>query len=422
MKVTKKLVISILLLLVLAAPLFGSCSRGAVPEKQKGEITVGILDDFSGPVASECLPKKDGYEDCIKYINEDSGGILGHQVRAIAIDHKMDSSLIISGWNRLRDEHADLVVSVTAAVAPVMDEMAQRDHIPLVGGAGTLDQLFPKEPSFYFADNPHLPGIVESAFKVMDEDWHQRGSTRQPRIGFDVVSLGTMPIMYSKAAKMSAQKRGWEIVITRTSMAAMDVTTQVLQMKEFKIDYFFSVNVGQPMILWVKELNRQNLHPTMLGISFMGTEEMWNAVGQLAVGAISRQSSPVWDDTDIPLIKLIHELNAKWYPNVTFRPVHYCQAFTDFTVEAEAIKRAIQKTGYENRSGESMREAMETIREFEPMGIGIGYTWTPTDHQGLPGTRWYIWTKDGKLIPKTGWDIFDPLPKEQQTDAWWMKD
>jgi hypothetical protein len=64
---------------------------------------------------------------------------------------------------------------------------------------------------------------------------------------------------------------------------------------------------------------------------------------------------------------------------------------------------------------------METITDFDP-GIDFGYTWTPTDHTGMPGIRWYEWTEEGMLEPVGPWDTFEPLPQEQRTLKWWLTD
>jgi len=52
--------------------------------------------------------------------------------------------------------------------------------------------------------------------------------------------------------------------------------------------------------------------------------------------------------------------------------------------------------------------------------MGMGYTWTPTDHQGLPGCRWYTWKEDGNVEAISDWYIFESLPEEQRSDSWWM--
>ena len=59
------------------------------------------------------------------------------------------------------------------------------------------------------------------------------GAKRNPRVGFDFPTLGIVPRKSEKVAGMAAEKRGWGYVVTRTSIAPADVTTQVLQVKSF---------------------------------------------------------------------------------------------------------------------------------------------------------------------------------------------
>jgi hypothetical protein len=89
---------------------------------------------------------------------------------------------------------------------------------------------------------------------------------------------------------------------------------------------------------------------------------------------------------------------------------------------AEALKRAVENVGYENIDGEAVKEAMETINDFRPPGQRTGYTWTPTDHQGVHTSRWYQWTEEGLHEPITGWDPYPELPMDQRTQDWWMQD
>lgn len=126
-----------------------------------------------------------------------------------------------------------MVMRGSAGGIPVFGELPQRDHIALVTVAGTLAQLFRKEPSFYFAALPQMCGQFESAFKVIEKECVEIGAKRNPRVGFDFPTLRTMPRLSKKVAKIAAEKRGWEYVVTRTSIAPADVTTQVLQVKSF---------------------------------------------------------------------------------------------------------------------------------------------------------------------------------------------
>ena len=408
--------------LILVATISVACANKKVPttDTPKGEILIGVLDDLTGPMSPQCSGRVDGILDAIRYINERNGGVQGYQLKAIVIDHKMDASHITPGWDRLTADKVPVVFSTLAMMVPVIVSMSDADHIPVVAGAGDMDLLFPQEQSYFFADAPQLMGVIESACRLIEKEWAEKGEKDPPKIVFDVISIGNLAKMGEKAAPLYAGGRGWEYLITRTPFAPADVTTQVLQVKEFGCNYLHLSSTDAAMIAWVKELDRQNFHPVVSGLSGLGADEMWSAVGELATGARPNQRSVQWTETEIPLVKLMRELNTEWYPEKTWRSTHYCRGFALFLVVEEAIQRALQNVGYEQLNNETLAEAMVTINDFDP-GIGVGYTWTPTDRQGLRGGRWYEWTKDGKQVPITDWEIFDPLPAEQRTNAWWLQ-
>ena len=310
----------------------------------------------------------------------------------------------------------------TAAFA-LLWELPNRDKIPMViGGGSGVEYLFPTERNYLFGVTPVLHKLYDSWVKVVADDWAASGGSGTPKLGFDVPSIGTAPKMLTKNINMLMADRGWEYITSRSSIAIADATTQVLQMKQLGCDYVYLYNSGNAIIAFVKEFDRQSFYPKITGSSAIASDEIWRALGDLAVGSTMPQFSVQWKETDIPGVKLLHELNAEWYPEVKHRPSHYCRGFTELLVVAEALDRAITKVGYENLNGDSMQEAMETIRDYDPMSMGIGYTWTPTDHQGLLGCRWYERAEDGTLTPITDWDILPTLPEDQRNDAFWLQD
>jgi ABC-type branched-subunit amino acid transport system substrate-binding protein len=294
---------AILLLLALTLFLPAGCAQKVAPsESAKGEIVVGIIEDLSGPSGGMGTPAVAGMTDCIRYINEEKGGVSGHPLRAIVVDNKMDSAITISAWDRMKSEGVPIVMSNFAgAAAFVMHEACQRDHIPMTAGTGTIDLLFPKEPSYYFSVGPQTAGTIDAMCKIIEKEWAQKGEKRAPKIGFDFVSVGTMPVIMSKGAKMYSEKRGWQYNITRTSLAPADVTTQVLQMKQFGCDYLYLMTTEAGSVAWFKELQRQSFRPIIFGAPGLSSEELWRAVGELCVGARSYQFSAQWTDIDIPL-------------------------------------------------------------------------------------------------------------------------
>lgn len=111
-----------------------------------------------------------------------------------------------------------------------------------------------------------------------------------------MVSLGTMPKMFKKKNSMLMKEKGWQYIMTQTSIAPADVTTQVLQMKNFGCDYVYLYNSETAIIVWIRELERQNYHPMLAGTSALASDEMWRAVGKSVVGAVMPQFSVQWTE------------------------------------------------------------------------------------------------------------------------------
>jgi branched-chain amino acid transport system substrate-binding protein len=263
--------------------------------------------------------------------------------------------------------------------------------------------------------------MFEGLCKHIEGDWAKKGKQGKPRVGFNFIDIGKYPMVYGKAAQLAAAKRGWDITLTSTSMEPEDVRQQVIQMNEFGSDYLYLMSTEVAAIAWLREMDSQKLHPTIYSVNGLSSRGAWDAVGELMVGSRLDHLIFQWTETEIPLVKLCHELNAKWHPGFEWRPNHYFRGFLVCLTLAEALERAITQVGYDNLDGSAMKEAMETIRDFKPEGTDVAFTWTPTDHQGLPTAVWYEWTEEGIQVPISERFGCDPLPEEMRTEAWWLE-
>lgn len=415
----------IFMVVLLGLPLVVACKPKVAPpvEEAKGTITIGQLENFTGPVGSASVSLRKGAMDAVRYVNERMGGINGHPYEISMLDTKLESQSIMTNWDRLESEGIPVVLSTTLGNFPLLPEMAQKSHIPLiVSSANDMDMVFPTEPCYTFSTFPAPVISYDVVCDLIEKEWAEKGETRTPRVGFNFLGIGNFPQLFAKASSMYAEKRGWEHLGVTTSLTPADVTTQVLQMEQFGADYIFHIATENALIAWIKEVDRQNFHPVMYANTTGGSQNIRDATGNLCDGFRFYLLAPVWTDTDEPLIDLLKELNAEWHPEVTYRGPHYVRGFGHALVLAEALKKAVESVGYGNIDGEAMREALETINDFKPTGSHIGYTWTPTDHQGIHDNRWYQWTEEGMQEPITGWYPYPTLPMDQRSQAFWMQD
>jgi len=415
----------ILVPLLIVSLLFSSaCAKEVVPKESrtKGEIAVGIFDDLSGPGAGLSSDYVEGYQDALRYFNEEKGGISGHPLEAIVADHKMDATLAVSGWDRLKNEDVLAILSSQAGIVPIITQAADRDKLPLVTGAGTVGQMYPAGPSYLFFTGTFLYSYVEAECDMIEEDWAKTGEKRPPKVAFDVMSFGNYRQLFSKASRMEAEKRGWDYLITYTPLVVADVTTQALQVKNFGPDYLH-LHVGDAScIAWLKELDRQNLHPKISGHCHLGAGSVWRAVGPLCAGSKILMFGPVWTDTDIPGVSLLHELNSKWYPQISYRTGNYIRGYSIALAAIEGMRRAVDNVEFEKLDREAVVTALDSIKDYDPIEMGMGYSWSATERDGLRGCIFYEWTENGDQIPATGWYTGRSLPQEWRTDAFWLSD
>jgi branched-chain amino acid transport system substrate-binding protein len=419
--------ILILVVFIVALTYFPACAKKAAPvapevEEPKGEIVIGILEDMSGPMGGMGSKLVEGELDAVKYIKEEMGGISGHPIKEIVIDFKLDATLATSGWERLKNADVPVIVTFYGAAVPIFHQAANSDHLPMVCSLVPLDQLFPKEPNYVFSTAPAFPTRVDFLCYIIEKEWEKEGKGRTPKVGFDFVTIGVLPTVMSKKARIEMGKRGWEYVETRSPATPADVSTQVLQMKNFGCDYVYQIGTEAQQITWLKELDRQGFKPRIYGDGSLSSQNCWNAAGEICVGARPAVYYPQWTDTDQPGIKLMHDLSAKWHPEVESRTGEYVRGFGTFMAVADVLAKAISDVGYENLNGETMKNVLENTTNADPIEVGIGYTWTPADHQGLHHLKWYEWTEEGIIAPVTDWWEVPEMPEEQRTDAWWYKD
>ena len=401
-----------------------ACKKEVAPTPEpKGEIVFGMLEDLSGPLAGSSQDWVSGMKDCVRHINKEKGGVRGHQLKFTLIDFKMEAALAISGWERLKSENAVMISSGPAPLVPMITNSSQEDRIPILTSAGvTMEQIYPTEPSYYFATFPHSRVIYMSVVELMEEDWKQRGNAGSPRVAFDTVSFGNLGRVWSKCVRVETEAKGWDYIQTRSPLVLVEVTTQVLQMKQFDPDYVYLGITGPSAIAFLKEFERQNFHPITYAGMLIATSNVWDAVGELAAGIPFYTRTPQWWDLDNEGVVLVRELNARWHPEVTSRGMTYLYGFFSFVAVAEAMGRAVDQVGYENLNGEAMKEAWETIRDFDSVGSGVRYTWTPNDHRGIQGCLWYQFTEEGTMEKVHDWFIFGPMPQEQRSDEFWLSD
>jgi len=419
-------------LLLVALPLASACAPAEEVEEVKGVIKVGICEDLTGPASGICTHVADGIVDYFRYVNEEEGGILGHELKGIVVDNKMDAAMAADGWERLTViEDVQIIESVSLIVfGPMFHENAKRDKVAWFGGSGSIKYMIMdaahEGESYSFATFPLYVSRQMVFLEYIKEKWADEGKPYPIKIG----SIAHDQEDYRRVAKFwrlaCEEDPDLELVATTWAESPLDsATTQVMALKEAQADVVICYIYDQPYITFIKDCGRLDYKPWLrIGHTTIIGSDVPEAEPELAEGTTSHGlTTCTWADTDIPVVQLMHDMNAKWHGKVEDRKDEYLGGWQEGTVIGEALRRTIERVGYENLDGEQIKITLETTGPFVT-GMEAGappFEFSPSNHVGMTALR-LMEIRDGDVVSVTEYIKFPPLTDEEKDWEYWAGD
>jgi len=149
-------------------------------------------------------------------------------------------------------------------------------------------------------------------------------------------------------------------------------------------------------------------------IQFSGAENtqsqgLLKAMGATVEGYAAPRVYPWWHETDYPGIKLLQDMRRSYGGRFDFQGDE-ANTLAFVVVAVEAVKRAVEKVGYENLDGPAAKEGLDSIRDFDFYGIKK-LSYTPEDNRGTNTARIYM-IQDGQPVSVSDWILAPMLMPE----------
>jgi len=171
-----------------------------------------------------------------------------------------------------------------------------------------------------------------------------------------------------------------------------DATSQLLTMKQKGADYCY-INVTTTGVSLVLKGAKALGLTTKFGSNPYGFSEQLPLVAKETAEGVTGVMPHVPYGTPVPGMKALLDYHKANHPTDTHDAL-YVRGWASATVWVEALKRA-DKAG--KLTGEGVKAALETLKDFDLGGLTSPVTWTATDHR--PSTRTAVYmVKDGKLV------------------------
>jgi hypothetical protein len=257
------------------------------------------------------------------------------------------------------------------------------------------------------ATGPYLlkpPGTIMSYYPIytdacgavadwVKENWKQ---ARKPRVAYLTADNAMGKSIEIPEMKAYLEKIGYEFVGSQyvPLVPTAPPTTQLMWLKENKIDLAIGVMINPGSQPTVKEMVRLGMGPfqpykMVFGVATPGHIAVFApAMGELGDGYVCAGSFPNWDDP-APGVKWEVELQKKYHPQKFASHIQYMGGFLEAMVQVEALRLAMQKTPFEKlKPVNVLNDGFYQIKNLNTGDISsTPLTYGPTKIEGVDAVR-----------------------------------
>ncbi|NKB54789.1 MAG: ABC transporter substrate-binding protein [Alphaproteobacteria bacterium] len=370
-----------------------------------GEIVVGMQCDRTGPTQTVGTFLCPGYHDYVKLVNS-RGGIGGHTVRVLEIDHEYKVPPGMEAYQRFKKEGA-VVVAIygtphTQALTPLLHEDKIPGTSPGFGTAAAANgtkypYLFPIAATYWsqgaaavaFAKTK-LGGVLKG--KKIAFIYYDNPAGREP-----------LPILH-KLAKME----DFELKEFAIPPPGVEMKVQVQDIaRRYRADFVINHTFGKAPSVSINEFTR-NGYPLNKMVGFVWAAGESNIMGaggwDKAQGYYVMQFAGAGSDYKVlDDIKALYKSEGKSAPKEMESTVYYNRGLMAAAVHLKAIENAVKAKGGSHKiSGADVKSGFESISDFTLGGILPPMKITPEDHEGGGWVRIFE-VKGQGFVPVTDW-------------------
>ncbi|HEX2439899.1 MAG TPA: ABC transporter substrate-binding protein [Methylomirabilota bacterium] len=355
----------------------------------QGVIKLGNLVDLTGPTSDQGKDIAQGRTDAVQYLNE-RGGVNGKKLELVSVEYGFQPPRAVAAYKKFVEEDKVLLVlgygtPDTEALRPYIT----KDKVPYLSGSYSGHLTDPRQTPYNFPGGIDYTSQIRIFFNYVKETW--KDGSRAPRVAFIYAdnAYGRAPI---ESGRAYAKEVGVDLVDEEIIPTVLtDATSQLLTMKKKDPDFAYINTNTQWVPVVLKDSYKLGLKTKYVVNNYGLDERTPGLAGPAAEGVIGIQDVAYWGDS-VPGMKTLMEFHQKHHPN----DVHaspYMRGWLWVIVAAEAIKRAGPTA-----TGESVKNALESFKEFDTWGITPPFTYTNEDHRPTNRAR-FVMIQNAKIVP-----------------------
>ena len=408
-------------LIIAMMPLMSAC--GTKPPVEGGSLKLGLSICMTGVAAEKGSPMGHGKLDCIKYINEELGGVEGYPIDAYWLDNGYDAAKAATIVKKLMDEGCLFFTTNSSKMMGASMEIANRAGFP--GIASFSSPVCTHPPKHIYAQMPDY-GDDWAAFAryYLDNIWKGSG---KPKMALHLLNNPT-GAGAKDAARAAADGLGIDIIATEehtaTTVSEIDSLTRI---KGKNPDVIFISSTPAPTAIIIKNAAELGMYPGVtIGCAHASfTKALVDLAGaDIAEDVYGVIPAVAWGD-DVPGMAKMIEYCKKYHPEDEGN-TDYMISWAEALIDAEILRQAVKNVDYEvlARGDAEAWKATETkgfhkVKGYDVQGLHGPVDFSnPEDHRGSKSVKVFQ-VKDGTIKAITDW-IEAPLIKYEDFE-WFGK-
>ena len=104
-------------------------------------------------------------------------------------------------------------------------------------------------------------------------------------------------------------------------------------------------------------------------------------------GCGSLSSTVTFEDVNVPGVKLAGEVQEKFHGAVKYDTGVSLWGYNQTRIGLEGIRLALDEVGYDRLDGDAVWKALESIEDFDMLGIIPPVSYSPTERRGSTSIR-----------------------------------
>jgi len=385
------------------AVMLGAALGVAGPAAASHEIVVGLQCDRTGATQTVGVRLCPGYHDYVRLVNS-KGGVGGHKIRAVEIDHEYKVPQGMEAYERHKKEGAVVIGLYGTPHTYALTQKLTEDRIPGTSpGFGRADSADGARYPFIFPIAASYWSQATAGVKFANDQLRGLKGKKIAFIFFDnPAGREPIPILEDLAAR-----EGFELRTFAVPPPGVEMGAQVLDIAQrFRADFVIAHLFGRSPSVSIKEFKRVG-YPLRKVVSFVwgAAEADVEAAGGFAVAEGYNAMQYAGVGQEFPVLREIRDLykkEGKEPSKEMASTVYYNRGVLWAAVHIEAIRNAVKAKPDGKITGADVKDGFEKIKGFTLGGLVPPLEVTPNDHEG--GGWVQIWqVKGGKFVKATDW-------------------